>query len=417
MVNVIMHGCNGHMGRVVTELIEKDENVQIVAGIDAYTGVQNEYPVFPSIKECTVKADVIIDFAVAQAVDGLLEYAVETGTPVVLCTTGLSAEQLEKVNQASKKVAILKSANMSLGINTLMKLLRTAADILANRGFDIEIVEKLVAHEDNTVKYLFDVGNSMVIESVLMRYSYGNAVCISTQVGCRMGCTFCASTVDGLERNLLAGEMAEQIYEIQRDTGERVSNVVLMGSGEPLDNFDNVMDFLTIINDKNGAELSHRHITVSTCGLVDKIYDLAEKHLQITLAISLHAPNDEIRQRTMPVARSYSIDKVIKAAKDYANKTKRRVTFEYALINGVNDSTDNAAELASRLKGIMCHVNLIPVNDVKENDYLRSSEKTIKEFAEVLQSGGIETTIRRKLGSSINAACGQLRKRYKNKEV
>lgn len=282
---------------------------------------------------------------------------------------------------------------------------------------NIEIVEKLVAHEDNTVKYLFDVGNSMVIESVLMRYSYGNAVCISTQVGCRMGCTFCVSTVDGLERNLLAGEMAEQIYEIQRDTGERVSNVVLMGSGEPLDNFDNVMDFLTIINDKNGAELSHRHITVSTCGLVDKIYDLAEKHLQITLAISLHAPNDEIRQRTMPVARSYSIDKVIKAAKDYANKTKRRVTFEYALINGVNDSTDNAAELASRLKGIMCHVNLIPVNDVKENDYLRSSEKTIKEFAEVLQSGGIETTIRRKLGSSINAACGQLRKRYKNKEV
>ena len=235
---------------------------------------------------------------------------------------------------------------------------------------NIEIVEKLVAHEDNTVKYLFDVGN---------------AVCISTQVGCRMGCTFCASTVDGLERNLLAGEMAEQIYEIQRDTGERVSNVVLMGSGEPLDNFDNVMDFLTIINDKNGAELSHRHITVSTCGLVDKIYDLAEKHLQITLAISLHAPNDEIRQRTMPVARSYSIDKVIKAAKDYANKTKRRVTFEYALINGVNDSTDNAAELASRLKGIMCHVNLIPVNDVKENDYLRSSEKTIKDGSYTLQ--------------------------------
>lgn len=278
---------------------------------------------------------------------------------------------------------------------------------------NIDIVEKLTAEEDGTTKYLFHVGDSMVVESVLMKYSYGNAVCISTQVGCRMGCTFCASTVDGLERNLTAGEMAEQIYEIQRDTGERVSHIVLMGSGEPLDNFDNVMDFLSIINDENGANISHRHITVSTCGLVDKIYELAEKHLQITLAVSLHAPNDEIRQRTMPVAKKYSVERVIKAARDYANSTKRRVTFEYALISGVNDSTENAAELAKRLKGAMCHVNLIPVNDVKENDYLRSSENVISEFAEVLRSGGIETTVRRKLGSSINAACGQLRKRYK----
>ena len=417
MTNVIIHGCGGKMGKVVERIVNSDPSCQVVAGIDPREGLTADYPVFKSINDCTVKGDVIIDFSTASAIPTLLEYCKKTNTPAVLCTTGFSDELTAQVHEDAKQVALLKSANMSVGVNLILSVVKKMAETLYDSGFDIEIVEKLVAHEDNTVKYLFDVGNSMVIESVLMRYSYGNAVCISTQVGCRMGCTFCASTVDGLERNLLAGEMAEQIYEIQRDTGERVSNVVLMGSGEPLDNFDNVMDFLTIINDKNGAELSHRHITVSTCGLVDKIYDLAEKHLQITLAISLHAPNDEIRQRTMPVARSYSIDKVIKAAKDYANKTKRRVTFEYALINGVNDSTDNAAELASRLKGIMCHVNLIPVNDVKENDYLRSSEKTIKEFAEVLQSGGIETTIRRKLGSSINAACGQLRKRYKNKEV
>lgn len=280
---------------------------------------------------------------------------------------------------------------------------------------NIKIVEKLVSKEDNTSKYLFDIGDDIVIESVLMRYSYGNAVCISSQAGCRMGCTFCASTVDGLERNLLAGEMAAQIYEIQRDIGERVSNVVIMGSGEPLDNYDNVMDFLEIIHSKEGNNLSHRHITLSTCGLVDKIYDLAKENLQITLAISLHAPNNEIRQNTMPVARRYDIDSLIKAAKDYADTTKRRVTFEYALIKGVNDSKDCARELASRLKGIMCHINLIPVNDVKENNYIRSTEENINSFASLLRELGIETTVRRKLGSDINAACGQLRKSYKNR--
>ncbi len=280
---------------------------------------------------------------------------------------------------------------------------------------NIKIVEKLVSKEDNTSKYLFDIGDDIVIESVLMRYSYGNAVCISSQAGCRMGCTFCASTVDGLERNLLAGEMAAQIYEIQRDIGERVSNVVIMGSGEPLDNYDNVMDFLEIIHSKEGNNLSHRHITLSTCGLVDKIYDLAKENLQITLAISLHAPNNEIRQNTMPVAKRYDIDSLIKAAKDYADTTKRRVTFEYALIKGVNDSKDCARELASRLKGIMCHINLIPVNDVKENNYIRSTEENINSFASLLRELGIETTVRRKLGSDINAACGQLRKSYKNR--
>ena len=278
---------------------------------------------------------------------------------------------------------------------------------------NIKIAEKLISRQDNTRKYLFDLGNNIIIESVLMKYSYGNAVCISSQAGCRMGCKFCASTVDGLERSLTAGEMAMQIYEIQRDIGERVGNVVIMGSGEPLDNYDQLIAFLTIIGE--GIGIGQRHITVSTCGLADQIDRLAQLKLQITLAISLHAPNDDIRKKTMPVANKYSIDRVISAAKNYADITGRRVTYEYALIKGVNDSTENARELAQRLRGSLCHVNLIPVNDVKENDFVRSGENTIKSFAEELTKNGIETTVRRRLGSDINAACGQLRKHYKDR--
>lgn len=278
----------------------------------------------------------------------------------------------------------------------------------------LNIVKKLVSTEDTTSKYLFETNDGNLIESVLMRYSYGNAVCISSQVGCRMGCTFCASTIDGLERNLTAGEMLSQIYEIQKDIGERISNVVIMGSGEPLDNYNNLLKFLDIVNSPEGLELGHRHITVSTCGLVEKIYELAEKKLQITLAISLHAPNDAIRKTTMPVAKKYSIEELIKAAKFYGDTTKRRVTYEYALIKDVNDSYECARELAGRLKGSLSHVNLIPVNDVKERNYTRSSEDAIKDFAEILSSMGIEATVRRKLGSDINAACGQLRRGFKN---
>ena len=277
---------------------------------------------------------------------------------------------------------------------------------------NITMLERLVS-SDNTIKYLFDIGDNILIESVLMRYSYGNTLCISTQAGCRMGCTFCASTVNGLDRNLLAGEMLEQIYKVQKDINDRISNVVLMGSGEPLDNYENVIDFLNIVNDKEGNNLGHRHITLSTCGITNKIYELAKLKLQITLAISLHAPNDDIRVRTMPIAKSHTYDKVLESAKDYANITKRRVTFEYALIKDVNDSNENALELAKGLKGMMCHVNLIPVNDVNENDYKRSSEQRILSFADVLKNEGVEVTIRRKLGSDINAACGQLRMRYK----
>ncbi|MDD3570724.1 MAG: 23S rRNA (adenine(2503)-C(2))-methyltransferase RlmN, partial [Lachnospiraceae bacterium] len=278
----------------------------------------------------------------------------------------------------------------------------------------LEIVEKRVSEKDGTTKYLFGLENDNLIEAVVMRYSYGNAVCVSTQVGCRMGCTFCASTLDGVEANLSTGEMLSEVYEIQKDLGERISSVVLMGSGEPLDNYDNVIKFIRMLNDENGLGIGQRHITLSTCGLIDKMNKLQEEDLQITLAVSLHAPNDEIRNQIMPISRKHDIDSLLLACKQYSDQTKRRITFEYALIKGVNDSEDCAKELTQRLKNMLCHVNLIPVNDVKERSYFKSNDETIAAFAEILNSKGIETTIRRKLGSDINAACGQLRKGYKN---
>lgn len=275
-------------------------------------------------------------------------------------------------------------------------------------------VKKLVSKEDNTTKYLFELENNYIIESVFMRYSYGNTMCISTQAGCRMGCAFCASTIGGVEKSLSPSEMLAQIYEAEKDTGEKVNGVVLMGSGEPLDNYDNVIKFIKLINSKDGKNMGQRHITLSTCGLINKMYELADEDLQITLAVSLHAPNDGIRNTIMPVSKANPMDKLLEACRYYTNKTKRRITFEYSLIKGVNDSPQNAKELASKLKGMLCHVNLIPINDVKERDYVRSSNETIKTFEEILLSRGIETTVRRKLGSDIDAACGQLRKRYKD---
>lgn len=278
-----------------------------------------------------------------------------------------------------------------------------------------KMIKKLVSQIDGTSKYLFLLENGSIIESVLMKYEYGNTVCISTQVGCRMGCTFCASTLDGVERNLTAGEMLSQIYEIQKDCGERISGVVLMGSGEPLDNYDNVLKFIGLINDPNGICIGQRHITLSTCGLVDKINELAQQNLQITLAISLHAPNDSIRNLTMPISKKYPIEELLEACKAYVHYTKRRITFEYAMIHGLNDSDDCALELAKRLKHMLCHVNLIPINDVKERNYSKSSNEKVEKFAQILRAKGIETTIRRKLGSDIDAACGQLRRGYMNK--
>ena len=276
----------------------------------------------------------------------------------------------------------------------------------------VEIVRKLVSQIDGTRKYLFALSDGAIIESVLMKYEHGNTVCISTQVGCRMGCKFCASTLDGVERGLTAGEMLSQIYAIQKDCGERVHGTVLMGSGEPLDNYDNVVKFLRLINDPKGQNMGQRHITLSTCGLVEKMYDLAEEDLQITLAVSLHAPNDGIRTQTMPIAKVYSMEKLLQACRDYADKTKRRITFEYALIHGVNDGDEHAWELVKKLRDMLCHVNLIPVNDVKERNYVKSTADRVKRFAGILNENGVETTVRRKLGSDIDAACGQLRRSH-----
>ena len=281
----------------------------------------------------------------------------------------------------------------------------------------LKMVDVQTSRIDGPQKYLFRLSDGNVIESVLMRYKHGNSVCISSQVGCRMGCRFCASTIGGLTRCLLPSEMLDQIYRIQALTGERVSNVVVMGTGEPLDNYENVLKFIKLINCKDGKNMGQRHITLSTCGLIDKMYELADEQLQITLAVSLHAPNDEIRNRIMPISRAYPMEKLLEACRHYAEKTKRRITFEYALIKGVNDSAENARELASRLKGLLCHVNLIPVNDVKERNYVRSTNESIKKFEEILVSRNIETTVRRKLGSDIDAACGQLRKRYKDEQI
>lgn len=278
-----------------------------------------------------------------------------------------------------------------------------------------EVVRKLVSQKDGTRKYLFALENGSVIESVLMKYEYGNTVCISTQAGCRMGCQFCASTLDGVERSLAAGEMLSQVYEIQKDCGERVSGVVLMGSGEPLDNYENVLKFLRLINDRKGQNMGQRHITLSTCGLIDKIYELAEENLQITLAVSLHAPNDGIRNSIMPISRANPMDTLLSACRAYAEKTKRRITFEYAMMQGVNDSDACARELAGRLRHMLCHVNLIPVNDVKERAFVKSSDERVRRFAAILQDNSVETTVRRRLGSDIDAACGQLRRGYLKK--
>ena len=281
----------------------------------------------------------------------------------------------------------------------------------------VEIVERLVSQIDGTRKYLFALSDGAIIESVLMKYEHGNTVCISTQVGCRMGCKFCASTLDGVERGLSAGEMLSQIYAIQKDCGERVHGTVLMGSGEPLDNYENVLKFLRLINDPKGQNMGQRHITLSTCGLVEQIYRLAEEKLQITLAVSLHAPNDDIRTQTMPIAKVYSMEQLLQACKDYAERTGRRITFEYALIHGVNDGDAHAWELVKKLRELLCHVNLIPVNDVKERNYVKSTAERVKHFAAILNENGVETTVRRKLGSDIDAACGQLRRSHiKEKE-
>ena len=273
---------------------------------------------------------------------------------------------------------------------------------------------KLVSRLDGTVKYLYRLEDGNHIESVLMRYEHGISLCISSQVGCRMGCAFCASTKAGFIRNLTASEILEQVYAAGRDSGERISHIVMMGIGEPLDNYENVLRFLELVSAPEGLNLSHRHISLSTCGLVDKIYDLADRNLQLTLSISLHATTDGTRGEIMPVNRRWPIAELLKACRHYTDATHRRISYEYALIAGVNDSREQAEDLAALLKGSLCHVNLIPVNYVKEAGYRQSGRAQIYAFQKVLCSRGVNATVRRTLGADINAACGQLRREAEN---
>ncbi len=282
--------------------------------------------------------------------------------------------------------------------------------------FTVSIEKKLISEYDDTQKYLFRLHDGEFIESVLMKYKYGYTLCVSTQVGCRMGCKFCASTLDGVVRNLTASEILSQIYTAQRDNDIKISHTVLMGMGEPLDNYDNVMRFLELITDEKGQNMSMRHISLSTCGVVPKIYELMEKNLQLTLSVSLHAPSDEIRSSMMPVNRKWGVDELLTACRKYTDKTHRRISFEYAMVSGSNDSDDCARLLAKKLQGILCHVNLIPVNEVKETGCKKSSRDRIESFSKILEKSGFAVTVRRKLGSDINASCGQLRRNNKNKE-
>ena len=333
----------------------------------------------------------------------------------------MSAEELEEfiVNLGDKKfrgAQIFQWLHQKLvtsfdEMTNLSKALREKLEkecrITALRAETVQ-VSKL----DQTTKYLFELYDKNLIESVLMKYHHGNSVCISSQVGCRMGCRFCASTLDGCVRNLTPSEMLDQIYTIQKMSGERVDNVVVMGSGEPLDNYENLLKFISLLNSEKGLNISARNITVSTCGLVPEIFKLADRKLQITLAVSLHAPNDELRKTMMPIANKYSVSEIMDACRYYILQTGRRISFEYSLVRDVNDSEDCARQLISLVKGMNCHINLIPVNPIKERDYRQSEQKAIHAFKNKLEKNGINVTIRREMGRDIDGACGQLRKSY-----
>lgn len=280
----------------------------------------------------------------------------------------------------------------------------------------LDCVEMQVSKLDGTRKFLFRLEDGNVVESVWMEYHHGNSVCISTQVGCKMGCRFCASTLGGWVRDLKPSEMLEQIYQIQRIMNDRVSNIVLMGTGEPMDNYDAVVRFIRLVSHEKGLNISQRNITVSTCGIVPRIRQFADEGLNVTLALSLHAPNDEKRRELMPIANHYSLEEVLAACRYYFDRTGRRLTFEYSLVGGKNDSEEDARQLAGLLKGLNCHVNLIPVNPIKERNYVQSGQKVIEAFKNKLEKYKINVTIRREMGRDIDGACGQLRKSYMDKK-
>jgi 23S rRNA (adenine2503-C2)-methyltransferase len=303
-------------------------------------------------------------------------------------------------------------------MNNLSKGLRDKL----SENFQITTLKTVIkqSSSDGTIKFLFELHDGYSIETVLMRHDYGNSVCVTTQVGCRIGCTFCASTLGGLKRHLEAGEIVAQVVTVQQaldETDERVSSVVIMGIGEPFDNYDNMMSFLKIINHDKGLTIGARHITVSTSGIVPKIYQFADENMQINFAISLHAPNTELRSRLMPINRAYKLDDLMKSVRYYIDKTGRRISFEYGLFGGVNDSVEHAEELAALLKGLKCHVNLIPVNYVPERDYVRTPKDKIFAFEKTLKNRGINVTIRREQGHDIDAACGQLRAKERKEET
>ncbi len=345
----------------------------------------------------------------------------------------------EKIDIASYSLKELEEELLSIGekkfrsgqvYDWLHKKLASDFDEMSNLSKDLreklktkyeiympKIINVLESELDGTRKYLFELHDGNIIESVLMRYKHGNSVCVSSQAGCRMGCKFCASTLNGLERNLYPSEILGQIYAISKDIGERVSNVVVMGSGEPFDNFDNIVKFITLLTDENGLNISQRNLTISTCGLVDKIRKMADLGFNFTLAISLHSPTDELRRSIMPVANAYSIKEIVESCVYYYKKNNRRITFEYTIIKDFNDSVECAKRLCEimtnlRNQGVVTHVNLISVNPVKETKFEKTDTSFIVKFKNILETSKINVTIRREMGSDINAACGQLRKSY-----
>lgn len=334
-------------------------------------------------------------------------------------------EEIEKICEefGEKKFRakqIFEGVNLGKSISEISNISKDLKNKLLEKFVDapIQLHTKLVG-KDGTIKYVYKLADGNIIEGVFMSYKYGNTLCVSTQVGCRMGCKFCASTLGGLVRNLSAGEILGQVLFVNKDNGgdlknRKVTNIVLMGSGEPLDNFDNVVKFLNLVSSENGINISQRNISLSTCGLVDKIKELAELNLGITLTISLHAPNDEMRKKTMPIANRYSLKELIGAIKYYFEKTKRRIVFEYALIAGENDTFECADELATLLKGLVCHVNLIPLNEVKERGLVGTNRKKAYAFMTRLEENKISATVRRTIGADIEGACGQLRNKLLN---
>lgn len=330
------------------------------------------------------------------------------------------AEYLKEMGQSAYRAdQVFSWLHKGMGFDGMSNLPKALREQLKEQAIDlpVRVIERFESKLDGTVKLLFAMRDGHCVEGVLMPYRYGLTQCLSTQVGCRMGCSFCASTLEGLARNLTAAEMLHMVLLAGRQIpGTPVHNIVLMGSGEPLDNYDNVVRFLRLVSHEKGLNLGLRHISLSTCGLADRIDRLAEEGLPVTLSVSLHAPNDAIRQRTMPVAKSVSMDRLLESCRNYIEKTGRRVVFEYALVEGVNDRPEHARELAGRLRGMQCHVNLIPLNPVKERQLRGTARSDAGAFREMLESLHISATLRREMGADISGACGQLRRRYLLKE-